>query len=184
MRVQLKEPSAERKALDAAQGFDEPFGMLSACHEKVERMLDLLEKLASHLQAKGVDDAGQRAARDVMRYFDIAAPLHHEDEELHVLPLLLQSGDATLTALAQRLHGEHLAMTQAWEKLRADLALLLDGTVPQTSRWPEFAALYQGHLQAEEALAYPAAQQAMLAPARDTMRIDMMVRRGHPRPGA
>ena len=187
MRVQLKEPSAERKALDVAQGYDEPFGMLSACHEKVERMLVLLEKLASHLQVKGVDEAARQAARDVLRYFDIAAPLHHEDEELHVLPLLLRSHDAALVTLAQQLHTDHNAMTRAWALLRAELAGLADGTAaelpPTASMWIDFAALYRRHLQVEESLAFPAAQMRIDATGSDTMRIDMMVRRGHPRPG-
>jgi len=182
----------ERNQHPAGQGFDQPFEMLSTCHEKVERMLALLERLTLHLREQGADDAAQDAARDVMRYFDLAAPLHHEDEELHVLPLLLQSGDAALVALAQQLHAEHLAMTQVWSALRKDLARLLDkggeqppssSLSPWLSHGPEFAALYRRHLQAEESLAYPHAQARISDAARDSMRVDMMVRRGHPRPG-
>ena len=39
-------------------GFDEPFEMLVACHGRVERMLDLLERLAQHLLDQGADAAG------------------------------------------------------------------------------------------------------------------------------
>ena len=73
----------------AAVGFDTPFEMLEACHERVQRSLDLLQRLTDYLHTHACDDSARQAARDVLRYFDMAAPLHHEDEELHVFPLLL-----------------------------------------------------------------------------------------------
>ena len=86
-------------------GFEEPFEMLEACHQRVHRMLGLMQRLAAHLGEKGADASAQQAARDVMRYFDLAAPAHHEDEERHVLPLLRRLGQS---ALADRLHADHL----------------------------------------------------------------------------
>jgi hypothetical protein len=72
-------------------GFEAPFEMLSACHERVERMLALLIKLRHHLSAHGWDDQAAKAATDVMRYFELAAPHHHLDEEMHVFPAILAS---------------------------------------------------------------------------------------------
>ena len=63
----------------AGVGFEQPFEMLTACHERVHRMLRLLGKLREHLATRGHDEQAAQAARDVMRYFDQAAPLHHED---------------------------------------------------------------------------------------------------------
>ena len=80
-----------------AAGFEEPFGMLAACHERMQRMLALLARLRTHVASHGPDAQAQQAARDVMRYFDQAAPQHHRDEELHVFPPLL-SGAAWLAA--------------------------------------------------------------------------------------
>ena len=48
-------------------GFDQPFEMLAACHERVQRMLALMTKLAAHLPAHGADEQARSAARDVMR---------------------------------------------------------------------------------------------------------------------
>ena len=94
-------------------GFDEPFAMLDACHDRVRRSLDLLERLRAYLQDKGCDDSARQAARDVLRYFDIAAPLHHEDEELHVFPpLLAQGGDERLAALVRQLQRDHVRMAE------------------------------------------------------------------------
>ena len=79
-------------------GFDQPFEMLSACHERVQRSLALLQRLQDHLASHGADPQARDAARDVMRYFDIAAPAHHEDEERHVLPVLRAQGEDAFAA--------------------------------------------------------------------------------------
>ncbi|HEX2546883.1 MAG TPA: hemerythrin domain-containing protein, partial [Ramlibacter sp.] len=91
-----------------AAGFEEPFGMLEACHERVQRMLALLQRLREHLASHGADTQAQQAARDVMRYFDQAAPLHHQDEELHVFPPLLARGSAQAVQVVRRLQEDHV----------------------------------------------------------------------------
>src|SRR5688572_25382640 len=58
-------------------GFDQPFEMLAACHARMDRSLDLLGRLGRHLHDQGCDAQARSAATDVLRYFDIAAPLHH-----------------------------------------------------------------------------------------------------------
>ena len=104
-----------------AAGFDEPFEMLDACHERVGRMLSLLQRLRTHLQGGMADEPARQAARDVMRYFDLAAPHHHQDEERHVFPALVASGDATLAQLAARLLADHAQMTAAWAGVRPSI---------------------------------------------------------------
>ena len=56
-----------------AVGCDEPFEMLIACHERVQRMLDLLDRARMHALTKGCDADLNSAFTDVMRYFDLAA---------------------------------------------------------------------------------------------------------------
>ena len=56
-----------------AVGFEQPFAMLEACHERVQRTLTLLQRLRAHVREHGADVPAQQAARDVLRYFDIAA---------------------------------------------------------------------------------------------------------------
>lgn len=169
-------------------GFEAPFEMLGACHERVERMLALLARLQQHLLAHGLDDAARQAARDVMRYFDLAAPLHHQDEELHVFPPLLAGPDAGLRAVVQRLLQDHRDMEAAWPLARRVLQAISDSAAADwTPLGPErsaalnrFAALYVRHLVDEDQLAYPAAQAALTDDALRAMSLDMMQRRGVP----
>lgn len=162
-------------------GFDEPFEMLLACHQRVERMLALLERLAQHLLQRGADADAQQAATDLMRYFDLAGPAHHEDEERHLFPALQASGDATLQGLVLGLQSDHQAMTARWQAVRNDLLTVQAGALPHAlaaSRWAAFADLYRRHVALEESLAYPAAQPMLDELQRRDMGREMALRRG------
>jgi hypothetical protein len=71
-------------------------------------MLALLERLAVHLREQGADGPARQAAQDVMRYFDLAGPAHHEDEERHLFPRLLAQGPGDLRQVVLRLQQDHL----------------------------------------------------------------------------
>lgn len=90
-----------------AAGFDEPFEMLDACHDRLRRSLELLERLQRYLLTHAVDEQARQAALDALRYFTVAAPLHHEDEERHVVPLLRQSGQRVWEDASTRLMQDH-----------------------------------------------------------------------------
>lgn len=158
-------------------GFEDPFAMLQACHERVLRTLALLDRLRAHVLHHGADDAARQAARDVLRYFDVAAPLHHQDEELHVFPLLQAGATAEVQALVSRLQQDHACMTADWAAARAVLQpLAAQGEGAEDAALPfrfspqdnavldRFATRYGDHIAAEEGIAYPAALQ-LLPPA-------------------
>lgn len=165
-------------------GFDEPFAMLDACHDRVRRSLDLLERLRAYLQDKGCDDSARQAARDVLRYFDIAAPLHHEDEELHVFPpLLAQGGDERLAALVRQLQRDHVRMAERWAEARQPLEQLAQGALQAFAPAHEavldrFADCYADHLRHEDDSIYPAARALLDMDAQQAMGREMAVRRG------
>ncbi len=171
-----------------AAGFDEPFEMLLACHQRVARMLGLLERLGVHAQVHGFDGDARVAAADVMRYFDLAGPAHHEDEERNLFPLLRAGGEPALASLVERLQAEHLEMSRQWQAVRADLATVAAGEEPPGGpvafldaarpRWARFAALYAGHIEAEEGRAYPAAEALAGEAVRREMGEEMAARRG------
>lgn len=166
-----------------AAGFEQPFEMLEACHERVHRMLALLARLREHVRAHGCDVQAQQAARDVMRYFDQAAPQHHLDEELHVFPPLLAQGEPGVAGIVRRLQQDHLEMESRWKDAREVLMLVNDGVLRRLDEESEaaldaFAALYDAHIRAEEEIAYPEAGKLIDEAGREAMGREMMKRRG------
>ncbi|WP_431260196.1 hemerythrin domain-containing protein [Roseateles chitinivorans] len=163
-----------------AAGFDEPFALMAACHERMERTLDLLERLGAHVATHGCDAQATDAAKDVLRYFTIAAPLHHEDEELHVFPRLREQGNGEL---ADRLLADHREMETRWAAIVPDLTAIRDGSMPggtlaaARERSQTFATLYRRHIDAEDHDAYPAASAATPDPEQRLMGEEMAGRR-------
>lgn len=141
--------------------------MLEACHERVQRSLDLLDRLVAYVDERGHDAQTRSAAADVLRYFDIAAPLHHADEEVQVFPLLLAQGDALLRAAVRQLLADHQRMGELWSVVRQPLlhwretggTERLDDTAREAIR--HFRALYGDHLATEEGWVFPAARALM-----------------------
>jgi hemerythrin-like domain-containing protein len=117
-----------------------------------------------------IDGAVREAAADVLRYFDIAAPLHHEDEEKHIFPAVLSGArDAMTRNTVLRLQEQHALMAAGWRLLREPLAALAAGDdaafgVPQCEAAARYIALYEEHATTEEMLVFPAAA-ALIDPA-------------------
>ena len=151
----------------ASPGIDQPFEMLHACHERLGRMLAQLQKLRSHMRALPADEQARQAARDVMRYFDMAAPQHHRDEADHLFVL----------------QQDHDQMEARWPAARYLLEEVASGTRSAFNEaddmvFDRFAKLYADHIEAEESLAYPRASAAMERERLEVMSQDMMARRG------
>jgi hemerythrin-like domain-containing protein len=140
-----------------AAGFDQPFEMLAACHERVRRSLDLLQRLHAHVLQHGVDAQARDAATDVLRYFDRAAPAHHEDEERHVLPQLRAAG---LAELADRLHADHGEMTRLWTRMREPLLIWTQGGAAalDAELLRRYVDLHEAHLAVEDDQAFSQAR--------------------------
>lgn len=166
-----------------AVGFEQPYDMLAACHERVQRSLDLLQRLLDYLEKNGHDAQTRSAAADVLRYFDLAAPLHHEDEERHVFPPLLAQGDTALRAAVLQLQAEHRQIETLWAAVRPTLLRWREagatGGVDAAARdaVARFIALYAGHIETEEERVYPAARTTMDAAAQAAMGAEMQARR-------
>ena len=146
-----------------AVGFEQPFEMLEACHQRVQRSLGLLARIVEHVEHQGHDASSRGACGDVLRYFDLAGPHHHEDEERHVFPPLQAHADARLREAVARLRADHVRMNALWARLRQAL-LAWQGDAPPSIGAGEralvdaFVAAYEDHVALEESVAYPAAR--------------------------
>jgi hemerythrin-like domain-containing protein len=137
-----------------SSSFDKPFDMLSVCHDRVRHMLALLERLGDHLDQIGADQSARGAARDLLRFFDLAAVHLHDDEELHIVPRLRSLG---CDVLAQRLLDEHRALARDWDKIREGLSKLSthsdelpEGLTRRRASWQRYARDYRAHMALEE----------------------------------
>jgi hemerythrin-like domain-containing protein len=177
-------PDPELPLLRAAPdaGFEEPVAMLFACHDRTRQRLDLLGRLDAHLAAAGADAAARDAARDLLRFFDVAAAHHHEDEERHLLPRLERMGQG---ALAARLHADHATMRAGWALIRDELRRvaesgddLADDRAARSARWQAFTATYRAHIVVEEGEAFPRLEATLDEIERQRMGGEMARRRG------
>ena len=143
---------------ESAPSFDDPLEMLRACHGKILRQCDTLQKLAAHLTSRGCDTQVQQAAQGILRYFDTAGQFHHQDEEQDLFPALRASAGVD-TALLERLLSEHIVMLSAWDALRPVLMLLAEGkqVTLDAALTRKFVSSYTDHIATENAQLLPMA---------------------------
>ena len=141
---------------DAAPDFTQPIAVLKHCHGRIRKQLATLEKLLAHLPQHGADEQARQAASAVLRYFDKAAHLHHDDEEQDLIPMLratAQGEDAAiLQAMAPTILQDHKDMDALWQDLHEQLTAIAEGTgtVLSESQVRRFVASYTSHMEREE----------------------------------
>ena len=146
--------------------FDEPLEMLAACHERIEAQLVTLERLGPHLETKGSDIEAQSAARAVLRYFDSAGAMHHQDEDEDLFPLLrtlaARQERPEIAAAIEELEREHETMDAQWKRLRERLLAVVEGAPRlDAEEVTRFAWLYRRHMDREGAAILPFARYAL-----------------------
>lgn len=165
---------------------DSPIDMLGACHEKVRKQCSTLRAMSRHLAAHGSDAQAQAAAGAVMRYFDEAAQHHHADEEIDLLPRLLESAPLSER---QRIHGisalivqEHEKLGSLWQELRTHLIEIRAGHLvpvePLQTCVDSFTKAYESHTEFEDSQLIPLAKKFLDQSALQSVSSHMKARRG------
>lgn len=163
-----------------APGFDLPLDVLLACHGRFEKQCATLEKLLVHLRDHGSDAEAQRAAQNILAYFDNAAVHHHDDEERNLFPLLERAGQSEWCDVVELLTSEHDDLAQLWRALRPPLQAIAQGeTVRLNAEHTErFIALNRGHIAFENARVLPLARQILSIADLQSLGRAMAARRG------
>jgi hemerythrin-like domain-containing protein len=146
----------------------EPFDVLDACHQQMVTALQQMSELVTHLGKNGVDGKAQEMARAIFLFFMNTAKQHHLDEEKHVFPALINSGDDELIRHILRLQQDHGWIEEDWLELAPQFESIAAGynwyNLDQlTHAVPVFQALYQDHMALEESLIYPEAKARIAA---------------------
>ena len=173
---------------DTAPGFDQPLAVLKHCHDRIRKQLATLSKLLEHLPAHGADQEAQQAAQAILNYFTKAAPLHHEDEEINLLPELTQTAkneDSTLLAnLLPQILSQHEEMAQRWKNLEKQLLAITTASTGQATAYlsvddvHSFNTLYADHMQIEETQIAPMAKRLFSEAQMAALGAAMQARRG------
>ena len=164
----------------SAPNFDDPLGMLSACHGRIGRQLETLARLQRHLPEHGCDHDARVAARGILKYFDTAAPNHHADEEGSLFPRLARARPGGIETLLADLERDHAALAANWRRLRPLLAAIAGGQRANLSPGQVAAvtAAYDAHIAREERDLIPLAAQTFDAATIAAIGREMALRRG------
>jgi hemerythrin-like domain-containing protein len=163
--------------------------MLTGCHRRIERQLETLKRLRTHIAERGVDAEASAAAQAVLRYFASAAANHHADEEQDVFPLLASriedAGEAArFRAFRESLESDHRALEAAWGRLKKPLEAIADGllrTLAETDVHA-FVSAYAHHILAEETNLVEFCNRWLTDADRETLGRSMAARRKVPLP--
>jgi len=171
-------------------GFDEPLGLLSDCHRRIEHFLNVLATIAGRGNGSALSVPERAQLQEALTYFTIAAPKHTADEEESLFPRLEAAGDESarhLLDVVQRLESDHReadAHHAAVDRLgRRWLAanMLSDEDVSELRlHLAHLAALYRAHIAIEDRELFPAAARVLSASDVDAIGREMASRRSVP----
>lgn len=136
---------------DPAPDFNDPLGLLQACHQRILARCEMLEKLLPHIAAQGVDSEARSAIRNISDYFSTAAVHHSQDEEVDLFPSLNRQS-LKLADSVSRLRKQHEALQCLQGSILGALkqsAGLADNAA-FASDVTAFCSLYREHIKTEE----------------------------------
>lgn len=133
--------------------WEDPIEMLYACHSKVKRFCKQLAILPDYLTKHGVNQAVKNDVKQILNYFNQAAPLHHEDEEKDFFPALAKTQPQAQPNI-DKLEQQHYQLHDNWHQLAVQLEQLLLGEREQIDQVliDNFIAGYDVHIALEEPL--------------------------------
>jgi len=172
--------------------FDQPLGLLSDCHRRIEHFLAVLTTITNDVRGAEMTAAQRAQLEGAATYFLTAAPRHTADEEDSLFPRLRASHDpkaAAALALVDRLEDDHAAATEHHEVVdRLARRWLADGRLAAADveqlreRLAHMTSMYAAHIAIEDNQVFSAAAEIL---SKDDIReigLEMMGRRS-PRGG-
>lgn len=159
-----------------------PFDVLDSCHQEILAMLEDLHTLIEHVNMQGVDASARTLSRSIHLFFTTTGLPHHLDEEQHVFPILLKSGDPEVVRVIEHLRHDHVEIESQWLNLVPHLDMIARGySHPHLgevrSLAERFTLLCRQHIEVEEHLIYPPAKANQSSQDLHAMRREMAVRR-------
>lgn len=176
--------------------FTDPLGMLSDCHRRIEKFLQVLVTVAAQARGARLNEEERNALTVSLNYFHSAAPKHTADEEESLFPRLHRSDSAvaaTARATLSLLQADHLSADRLHAEIdKSFLQWLSEGELSNEAYqklWEDLTALtdiYRAHIRIEDEQLFPLAKRCLSSPEIVEIGQEMAARRGVPyrnRPG-
>jgi hemerythrin-like domain-containing protein len=169
-------------------GFDNPLGLLSDCHRRIEQFLKVLIQVCEAADGAPLPPPQIAALQNALEYFRTSAPKHTADEESSLFPRMRASTDgrAALDCMA-KLESDHQAanrdhqwveaLAQAW---LANATLDAPHLREMQQALQRLAGMYAGHIAIEDHELFPLAARVLPADALAEVGREMAQRRGVP----
>jgi hemerythrin-like domain-containing protein len=171
-----------------AHDFNNPLGVLSDCHRRVEHFLRLLIVVTDQAHGGALTAEQREALEAALRYFTEAAPNHTADEEDSLFPRLRASQHreaAAAIVIADALAHDHEEAGVHHAAVDALIRQWLhDGQLPSrpahdlAAHLAQLAALYQRHIAIEDGELFPLARRVLLPSTLAALGREMALRRG------
>jgi len=172
----------------ADHGFDEPLGLLSDCHRRIEWFLGAMLHVSREEEGRPLSAIGRRALEQAVAYFDTAGPRHTADEEVDLFPRLRASSSeeaAAVLAVVDRLEDDHRAVEAGHATVRRLVTSWLEEDRLAPTEWralvQELESLqrtYQAHIAVEDHQVFPAASRILSNEQLEEIGRGMAARRG------
>lgn len=168
----------------AEPGFEDPVGLMTACHRRIERFLAALCRVTVDCKGGALEGAHRSAFETSLRYFRDAAPHHTEDEEQGLFPAVQSLAPGESPGIPGLEHDHRRAEELHAEVDRIGLEWLREGTLtePQvrsiTAALDELTSIYAAHIRVEEEQVFPLARRVLPNRVLEVIGREMAARRG------
>ncbi|MCW8931927.1 MAG: hemerythrin domain-containing protein [Gammaproteobacteria bacterium] len=183
--LQIKPHSKTSSDNQKGTTFEQPIELLLSCHEKIIHFSSALHELSIALKQKGWTDEIKTSSDQIRRYFNIAAPEHHLDEENHLFPAIIaldpKFKHAESTIILQQLNRmikEHVESDALWETLDAMLEEQSKDFLTLESLTQEFKKDMHEHARIENEEIFPYAKKHLSAAKLKDIGLSIAKRRG------
>ena len=170
-----------------AHGFENPIGLLTDCHRRIERFLGVLSAAAARYNGARLNEEDAAAFNNALKYFREAAPRHTSDEEESLFPRLRTHRQAQVRDALEQIQGleddHRTAESNHAEVDRLGQLWLSEGQLsqPETLRLrallTELETLYRAHIDTEDRLLFPAAAVVLTEAEKSAIGSEMAKRR-------
>jgi hemerythrin-like domain-containing protein len=154
-----------------ARSFADPMGLLSDCHRRIERFLNLLMTVTEQARGGALTAEQREALEASLRYFREAAPTHTSDEENSLFPRLRAMPDPRVRAVVDRVRAleadhraaavDHAEVEKLGQRWLATGHLGAGETRELAARLQELDALYRQHIAVEDGEVFPLAREVL-----------------------